>query len=82
VTDGWDLAGAIEHHPDVDKVRKMVEATRASMGTDRDFEGLVVKALRERHGDEIIGNSEVVLALVSWAMLHLCEEAEREATAP
>jgi hypothetical protein len=75
--DGWDVAGAIEHHPEVNKVRDMVKAVRASMpGDQRDFEGLVCKELHNGHAAEIARNPDMVLALVSWAILHLVEEIE------
>lgn len=75
--DGWDLAGAIEHHPEVDKVRTMIAAVRASMPEDkRDFEGLVVRELHTRHAAEIGGSPAMVQALLAWALLHLVEDAE------
>lgn len=75
--DGWDLAGAVEHNAAIDKVRTMIVETRASMPADkRDFEGLVLRAVHDRHHTKISGDPKMVAALVSWALLHLCEEAE------
>jgi hypothetical protein len=80
--DGWDIAGAIEHHPEVKKVRAMVDAVRTELPDIRDFEGLVAKEVTARHGEKILAGGDTVLALVSFAILHLCEQADMEALAP
>jgi hypothetical protein len=77
--DGWDLAGFVEHHPEVNKVREIVKAVRASMPPDqRELEGLVCKAVHDRHAAEITRDPKTIQALLSWAILHLIEETEDE----
>lgn len=78
--DGWDLAGAIEHSPHVKAVRAMIAETRAAMTPrDRDYEGLVTKAVHERFAARIAADEKMCNALMSWAILHLVEEAEMAA---
>lgn len=74
--DGWDIAGAIEHNLEVKKVRALIEAVRNDMPPDkREFVGLVAKEVHARSA-EVVGNRDTIKALLSLAILRLCEDAE------
>ena len=80
--DGSDLAAAIEHHPAIEKVREEIRAVRADMPpSKRALLDFVLKAVRDHLRDDISSDPVTIRALLLWALLHLVEEAEKEAAA-
>ena len=73
---GWGFAGAIEHNRDIKKLREQICAIRERMPADeRNYPGLVVMAVHDELVPTLRANPETAKLLMSWALLHLVEEA-------